>query len=51
MEYKANNLTTKNNKIKYMFLSWEGFCNRLMQIYSNPKVTITAKCKLQELTQ
>ena len=51
MEYKANSLTTRNNKIKYMFLNWEGFCNRLMQIYNNPKVIITAKRKLQELTQ
>ena len=30
MEYKANSLTTKNNKVKYIFLSWEGFCNRLI---------------------
>ena len=51
MEYKANSLTTKNNKVKYMFLSWEGFCNRLMQIYSDPKATATAKYKLQELIQ
>ena len=51
MEYKANSLTTKNNKVKYIFLSWEGFCNRFIQIYSNFKVTITAKYKLQELTQ
>ena len=51
MEYKANSLTTENNKIKYMFSSWEGFCNRFMQIYSDPKVIITAKRKLQELTQ
>ena len=29
-KYKANSLTTKNNKIKYIFLSWEGFCNRLI---------------------
>ena len=34
-----------------MFLSWEGFCNRLIQIYSNPKATITAKYKLQKLIQ
>ena len=34
-----------------MFLNWEGFCNRLTQIYSNFKITITAKYKLQELTQ
>ena len=51
MEYKANSLTTRNNKVKYIFLNWEGFCNRLIQIYNNPKVTITAKCKLQELIQ
>ena len=51
MEYKANSLITKNNKIKYIFLSWEGFCNRLTQIYNNLKVTITAKRKLQEFTQ
>ena len=51
MEYKANSLTTKNNKVKYMFLSQEGFCNRLMQIYSNLKATVIAKRKLQELIQ
>ena len=51
MEYKANSLTTRNNKIKYIFLSQKGFCNKLIQIYSNPKVIITAKRKLQELTQ
>ena len=46
MEYKANGLTTKNNKVKYIFLSWEGFCNRLIQIYSDPKVIVMAECKL-----
>ena len=46
IEYKANSLTTKNNKIKYIFLSWKGFCNRLIQIYSNFKVTIMAEYKL-----
>ena len=51
IKYKANSLITKNNKVKYIFLNWEGFCNRLMQIYSNFKVTVIAKCKLQELTQ
>ena len=50
-EYEANGLTTRNNKVKYMFSSWEGFCNRLTQIYSNPKAIATAKYKLQELTQ
>ena len=46
MEYKANGLITRNNKVKYIFLNWEGFCNRLIQIYNNLKVTATAKCKL-----
>ena len=50
MEYEANSLITRNNEVKYIFLNWEGFCNRLTQMYSNPKVTIIAKCKLQELT-
>ena len=34
-----------------MFSNWEEFCNRLTQIYSNFKVTVTAKRKLQELIQ
>ena len=46
MEYKANGLTTRNNKVKYIFLNQEGFCNRLMQIYGNPEVTVTAERKL-----
>ena len=50
-EYKANGLTTRNNKVKNIFLSWEGFCNRFIQIYSNPKTIVMAKYKLQELTQ
>jgi hypothetical protein len=29
-EYKANSLTTRNNKVRYMFLIWEGFANRLI---------------------
>ena len=45
-EYKANSLTTRNNKVKYIFLNWEGFYNRLIQIYSDPKTTIIAKYKL-----
>ena len=34
-----------------MFLSWEGFCNRLIQIYSDFEAIVMAKYKLQELTQ
>jgi hypothetical protein len=29
-EYKANKVTTKNAEVKYIFLSWEGFCNCLI---------------------
>ena len=47
-EYKANSLITRNNKVKYIFLSWEGFCNRLTQIYSDLKVTVITERKLQE---
>ena len=46
IEYKANGLITRNNKVKYMFLNQEGFCNRLTQIYNNFKVITTAKYKL-----
>ena len=49
MEYKANGLTTINNEVRYIFLSWEGFCNKLTQIYSNLEVIATAEHKLQEL--
>ena len=49
MEYKANRLTTVNTKVKYIFLNWERFCNRLIQIYSDLKAKVTAKYKLQEL--
>ena len=51
MEYKTNGLTIRNNKVKYIFLSWEGFCNRLIQIYSNPEVIVIAERKLQEFIQ
>ena len=51
IKYKANSLITKNNKVKYMFLSQEGFQNRLTQIYSDFEVTVMAEYKLQELTQ
>jgi hypothetical protein len=34
---------TKNNKVRYMFLIWEGFVNRLMQIYKDLKAEAIAK--------
>ena len=50
-KYKVNRLSTANNKIKYIFLNWKGFYNGLIQIYSNLKVIIMAKYKLQELNK
>jgi hypothetical protein len=32
-----------------MFLLWEGFVNRFMQIYKDLKATAMVECKLQEL--
>ena len=51
MEYKANRLTTVNTEVKYIFLSWEGFYNKFIQIYRDPKIIATAKYKLRELIQ
>jgi hypothetical protein len=51
IEYKANGLTTRNNEVRYIFLTWEGFLNRLMQIYGDLKVEAIAEYRLQELTQ
>ena len=49
MEYKANGLITANTKVKYMFLNWEGFYNRLTQIYRDLEAIVTAEYKLREL--
>ena len=46
IKYKVNRLLTGYNKVRYMFLSWEGFCNRLKQIYGDLEVTVIAKYKL-----
>jgi hypothetical protein len=34
-----------------MFLLWEGFVNRLIQIYKDLEVTAIVKYRLQELIQ
>jgi hypothetical protein len=51
VKYKANGLTTGNNKVRYMFLIWEGFTNRLMQIYRDLKAEAIVEYRLQELMQ
>ena len=30
MEYKANGLATANAKVRYIFLSYKGFCNKFI---------------------
>ena len=34
-----------------MFLSWDGFANRLIQIYGDPEVETIVERRLAELTQ
>jgi hypothetical protein len=51
VEYETNSLMTGNNKVKYMFLIWEGFANRLTQIYRDLEIETIAEYRLQELTQ
>src|SRR6266702_1609470 len=46
-----NGMTTLNQEVRYMFLSWEGFASRLTQIYSDTEAAATAKRRLSELTQ
>jgi hypothetical protein len=46
IEYKANGLTTRNNKVRYIFLIWEGFANRLMQIYRDLEAEAIAEYRL-----
>jgi hypothetical protein len=40
---------TGNNKVRYIFLIWKGFVNRLMQIYRDLKMEVIAEYRLQEL--
>ena len=30
IEYKGNRITTRNVEVKYIFLSWKGFIDRLI---------------------
>ena len=50
-ELQRNGETTTNVEVKYMFLSWEGFKEKITQIYGDPKEEATAKRKLQALIQ
>ena len=43
---QKNGQITTNLEVKYMFLSWEGFLTRLIQMFGDPEVTTTAERKL-----
>jgi hypothetical protein len=40
---------TRNNKVRYIFLIWEGFVNRLTQMYKDLEVETIAEYRLWEL--
>ena len=42
-EIQVNGVTTTNLDIRYVFTSWNGFIERLTQIFRDPKATITAE--------
>ena len=44
-------MTTANLEVKYLFLSWGGFAERLMQMFGDLEATTTVERKLQNLTQ
>ena len=48
-EIQVNGVTTTNLDVRYVFASWSGFAEQLTQIFRNPKATIIAERKLQNL--
>ena len=50
-EIQVNRMTTLNQEVRYMFLSWEGFVSRLTQMYGDMEAVTTVERKLLELTQ
>jgi len=45
-EIQANDITTTNPDIQYVFISWNRFAEQLTQIFRDPKATIIAERKL-----
>src|SRR6266581_3197095 len=50
-EIQVNEITTLNQEVRYIFLSWEGFASQLTQIYSDMETAAIAEKRLSELTQ
>ena len=40
-------MSITNQKVRYIFLTWEGFCKRLIQIFKSPEKELLAKKKLK----
>jgi hypothetical protein len=50
-EIQANAMATPNKEVRFMFSSWEGFAERLTQMFGDPEAKTTAERKLQDLVQ
>ena len=44
-------MSTTNQEVKYIFLSWDGFASQLTQMFNDLKAVMIVKWKLLELTQ
>ena len=51
LEFQENRLIITNQEVQYIFLSQDGFIDRLTQIFRDLEVLVIAKRKIQELTQ
>src|SRR6266700_7942203 len=51
IEYQTNKATTTNLEIKYIFISWENFKNKLTQIFRDLEEEVIVKRKLYLLIQ
>ena len=48
-EIQTNRMTTTNQEVRYMFSSWEGFVNQLIQMYGDLEATTMAEQRLSGL--
>src|SRR6266568_7084890 len=51
IEYQTNRATTTNLEIKYIFLGWDNFKNRMTQIFRDLEEEAIVERKLYLLTQ
>ena len=46
MEYQNSRVNTTNKEIQYMFIYWDAFTAKLIQIYRDPEAKVTAEQKI-----